>query len=342
MAVAQNTLYLTTPRTVVHRDHLTLRVEIEKQTRLTVPIHHLESICAFGQVVITPPAMALCWDHQVAVHYHTENGYLLAQVLGSGDTRYLLRRAQYAAADSPQEASRIARQFVAGKLQNARANLLRAGREAEEDTDRTALAGAADELAHLIHQLGNAAPVAPDCGLREALDPIRGLEGIGAKAYFSVFGCMIKQQREDFRFVTRSRRPPRELPPFIYICFGSSRLFGRVDDCRVGRLCRLASCNAGGKTGLRLGSNGRVSAMFGRAVGLDSNQPSADRGQALSRARGRGRRIYRAGQERGHSGLATAQANRSKTRPVQAECPLGASFQHSSQIIGPQAPRRHS
>ena len=125
MAIIQNTLYLTTRGTVVHRDHLTLRVEIEKQTRLTVPIHHLESICAFGRVVVTPPAMALCWRHQVAVHYHTESGHLLAQVLGSGDTRYLLRRAQYAAADSPIEASRIARQFVAGKLQNSRANLLR-------------------------------------------------------------------------------------------------------------------------------------------------------------------------------------------------------------------------
>ena len=220
MAIAQNTLYLTTPGTVVHRDHLTLRVEIEKQTRLTVPIHHLESICAFGQVVVTPPAMALCWDHQVAVHYHTENGYLLAQVLGSGDTRYLLRRAQYAAADSPQEASRIARQFVAGKLQNSRSNLLRAGREAEDDANRTALADAADELAQLIRQLGNVPPVAPDCGLREALDPIRGLEGLGAKTYFSVFQCMLKQQREDFRFVTRSRRPPRDrincLLSFIY------------------------------------------------------------------------------------------------------------------------------
>ena len=164
--------------------------------------------------------MALCWNHQVAVHYHTENGYLLAQVLGSGDTRYLLRRAQYAAADNPQEAARIARQFVAGKLQNARSNLLRAGREADGDADRTALADSADELARLIHQLGAAPPVAPDCGLREALDPIRGLEGLGAKTYFSVFQCMIKQQREDFRFLTRTRRPPRDrincLLSFIY------------------------------------------------------------------------------------------------------------------------------
>ena len=116
MAVIQNTLYLTTPGTVVVRDHLTLRVEIAKEVRLTVPIHHLESICAFGRVVVTPPAMALCWGRQVAIHYHSEDGYLLAQVLGSGDTRYLLRRAQYASADSAESATRIARQFVAGKL----------------------------------------------------------------------------------------------------------------------------------------------------------------------------------------------------------------------------------
>ena len=154
--------------------------------------------------------MALCWKHQVAVHYHTENGYLQAQVLGSGDTRYLLRRAQYAAADSPQDASRIARQFVAGKLQNARSNLLRSGREADCDEDRTALAGAAGDLAQLIRQLGDTPPIAPDCGLREALDPIRGLEGLGAKTYFSVVRHMLKQQREDFLFVTRSRRPPRD------------------------------------------------------------------------------------------------------------------------------------
>ena len=210
MAIIQNTLYLTTPGTVVHRDHLTLRVEIEKQTRLTVPIHHLESICAFGRVVVTPHAMSLCWQHQVAVHYHTENGHLLAQVLGSGDTRYLLRRAQYAAADSPEVAARIARQFVAGKLQNSRSNLLRSGREAETDSDRRELVGAADELARLIDQLGNAPPVATNCGLREALDPIRGMEGLGARVYFSAFANMLKQQREDFRFVNRSRRPPRD------------------------------------------------------------------------------------------------------------------------------------
>ena len=220
MAVIQNTLYLTTPGTVVVRDHLTLRVEIAKEVRLTVPIHHLESICAFGRVVVTPPAMALCWKRQVAIHYHTEDGYLLAQVLGSGDTRYLLRRAQYSSADSAESATRIARQFVAGKLQNARSNVLRAGRETDGESERKKLAEAAAELARLIRRLGHDRFIAQGGELREALDPIRGLEGLGARVYFAVFQYMLKQQREEFRFVTRTRRPPRDrvncLLSFIY------------------------------------------------------------------------------------------------------------------------------
>ena len=164
--------------------------------------------------------MALCWEHQVSVHFHTENGYLLAQVLGSGDTRYLLRRAQYTTADNPEDASRFAWQFVVGKLQNARSILLRSSREAGDSSDREKLAGAADELARLIRQFDVAPELAQGCGLRDALDPIRGMEGLCARIYFSVFQYMLKQQREDFKFVTRTRRPPRDrincLLSFIY------------------------------------------------------------------------------------------------------------------------------
>ena len=342
MAIIQNTLYLTTPKTVVLKDHMTLRVEIERETRLTVPIHHLESICAFGHVVVTPPAMALCWNHQVAIHYHTENGHLLAQVLGSGDTRYLLRRAQYAAADNPQDAARIARQFVAGKLQNARSNLLRSGREADTDSDRTELAGAADELARLIHQLGNAPPVAPGSGLREVLDPVRGMEGLGTRTYYSAFQYMLKQQREHFRFITRTRRPPRDrincLLSFIYAlvrhdCLAALTTAGL--DPYVGWL----HATRGGAAGLCSGPDGRVPALSGGAAGIHPDQPPTDRVQALSRAGGRRRGVYRPGQERGHPGLAAAQAGGGKAPLVRAEYPYRAGVQHSSQVVGPETPR---
>jgi CRISPR-associated protein Cas1 len=43
-----------------------------------------------------------------------------------------------------------------------------------------------------------------------ALDQIRGYEGQGAHLYFEVFALHLRQQREDFAFTTRSRRPPRD------------------------------------------------------------------------------------------------------------------------------------
>lgn len=62
MEVLQNTLYVVTRGASVRRDHLTVQVVVEKKTRLTVPIHQLESIAVFGGVHITPSVMALCAD----------------------------------------------------------------------------------------------------------------------------------------------------------------------------------------------------------------------------------------------------------------------------------------
>src|SRR5687768_7063232 len=97
--VIQNTLYLLTPCSYVSRDHLTLQVEVpvfpedlkpqersrEKATdwrKLSIPIHHLESICVFGASTISAPALDLCWENGVAVNYLTENGYLQARMTG--------------------------------------------------------------------------------------------------------------------------------------------------------------------------------------------------------------------------------------------------------------------
>jgi CRISPR-associated protein Cas1 len=69
MEIKQNTLYLTMPNSYVARDHLNLKIEVERELKLAVPIHHLESVCIFGQVAFSPPALQLCWEHGVAVNY---------------------------------------------------------------------------------------------------------------------------------------------------------------------------------------------------------------------------------------------------------------------------------
>lgn len=226
-AIPQNTLYLATPGTYVGRDHLALQVEVpqfpeelppESRTRenaigtrkLSVPIHHLESICVFGPSIISAPALDLCWEHGVAVNFLNEWGRLHARLTGVADTSVTLRRTQFRAADDPRRATEIARQFIAGKIQNARQSLLRAARECATDDERLTLTAATNALARQLREL-------PD---QSDLDALRGAEGMAAATYFSVLTLALKQQRDTFAFTVRSRRPPRDpincLLSFLY------------------------------------------------------------------------------------------------------------------------------
>jgi CRISPR-associated protein Cas1 len=233
--IIQNTLYLTTAATFVNRDHLTLQVEVpvypaelppEKRTReaasdwrkVSIPIHHLESVCAFGRITITPPALDLCWERGVAVNFLSEWGYLQARLTGVADTSVTLRRAQFRAADDPRKCAAITRQIIAGKLQNSRNSLLRGARETGSSEEQSQLTKAADALAGQIQDLGRWTP--DRLGEPAALGALRGAEGMGAATYFGVFSSLLKQQRDDFAFSTRSRRPPRDrincLLSFLY------------------------------------------------------------------------------------------------------------------------------
>jgi CRISP-associated protein Cas1 len=233
--IQQNTLYLTTHGSYIARDHLTLQVEVpvypadlprEERTRqnaadwrkLSIPVHMLESICVFGASTISPPALDLCWEHGVAVNYLSEFGHLQARMTGVADTSVLLRRAQFRAADDPGRCASLSRQIIAGKLQNSRNSLLRAARETDAPDERSRLTGAADALARQIGELGRW--TADELRQPGALDRLRGAEGIGAATYFGVFTLLLKQQREDFHFAARTRRPPRDrincLLSFLY------------------------------------------------------------------------------------------------------------------------------
>ncbi len=228
MEIKQNTLFLTTENTHVSRDHLTLRIEIEKQLKLAVPIHHLESICIFGyQISLSPQALQLCWEHGVNVNYLSEHGYLLGRWEGVPNTSVLLRMAQYRAAENGDKTASIATQCVVGKLQNSRVSLLRSARETENETEKQTLQTCADDINLLLRRLLHPTDEEPDetdltppAEIRPLTDRIRGYEGQAASLYFEIFDLHLRQQREDFAFTTRSRRPPRDaincLLSFIY------------------------------------------------------------------------------------------------------------------------------
>jgi CRISPR-associated protein Cas1 len=208
--VQLNTLFVVTRKATVRRDHLTLKVLFENITKLTVPIHQLDGLAVFGGVHVTPSAMALCAEHNVAVSFLTESGRLLARVDAPGSGNVLLRREQFRAADDGAKRAAVARAVVAGKVHNARNLLLRSARETADPDDRRELSAAADRLGSTLPAIGQAADA----------DSARGYEGDAARVYFDVFGRLVRADRPAFTPNGRTRRPPLDrmnaLLSFLY------------------------------------------------------------------------------------------------------------------------------
>jgi CRISP-associated protein Cas1 len=117
-------------------------------------------------------------------------------------------------ADNELSCAAIARNLIAAKIANARTVLLRSVRDNPGARGRGAVEAAVARLAGILRQLE----------LADSLDLIRGLEGESASAYFGVFGELITSQRDAFRFMSRSRRPPLDpvnaLLSFLYAMLG--------------------------------------------------------------------------------------------------------------------------
>ena len=214
-----NTLYLTTPETYLRLDNDTLRVEVERETRLRVPLHHLTAVVCFGHIGLSAPLMHRLARDGIALVLLDDNGRFQARLEGAVSGNVLLRQAQFQRADHAVFTLDIARTFVAGKIKNTRQVLQRGAREAKTEDEAKMLTRLADDLAASLRALPNAA----------SLDIVRGLEGEAARQYFSGLTLLVRPDlRETFRMDGRSRRPPRD-------CFNAmlSFLYAMwMNDCR--------------------------------------------------------------------------------------------------------------
>lgn len=219
MRTLLNTLYVTTPLSYLHLDNDTVRIEVEHETRLRVPLHHIGSVVAFGNVLVSPALMHRLAGEGKSLVMLSENGRFMARLEGPVSGNILLRQAQHRCADDPQFALKFARSCVAGKIRNARQLLLRGARETKDEADSGQLARRADDLAAALRGL----PGATD------LDTLRGVEGEAARQHFDGLNRVVKADlRSQFQMDGRSRRPPRDrmnaLLSFLYSML--------MNDCR--------------------------------------------------------------------------------------------------------------
>jgi len=210
MKTHANTLFVQTQGAALSKSGETVRVKIDGQVKLTVPLHHLEGIVCFGRILVSPGLLEECARRGLGLAFFTAHGRFVARVVGPISGNVLLRREQYRRADDPAACLRVARSIVAAKIQNGRQTLLRAARETNDPERSEPLQRAALRLANTLLDVAQA----------ESVDATRGFEGDAARVYFAHFNLLIRQQADSFRMTTRSRRPPLDplnsLLSFIY------------------------------------------------------------------------------------------------------------------------------
>lgn len=219
MQTLLNTLYVTTPLSYLHLDNDTVRIEVERETRLRVPLHHLGGIVVFGNVLVSPALMHRLADNGQSLVLLDGHGRFKARLEGPVSGNILLRRAQHERAGDASFTLAVARACVAGKIRNCRQVLLRGAREARSEDDAAILSRGADDLAASLRALPNAAD----------LDTVRGVEGEAARQYFGRLNNLVRPDaRQDFALDGRTRRPPRDrmnaLLSFLYAML--------MNDCR--------------------------------------------------------------------------------------------------------------
>lgn len=205
-----NTLYVQTQGAYVRLDHETLKLEVEREPKLQVPLQHLGGMALFGNVLVSPFLIHRFAEDGRSIAWFGTTGRFKARLAGPTTGNVLLRRAQYEAQADPCRTAAVARSIVAGKVRNARSVVQRAAREAVSPEEAVPLESAAIGLASVLKQLPREAGV----------DGIRGLEGQAGRLYFECFSAMVRADKEAYAFNGRNRRPPRDrinaLLSFVY------------------------------------------------------------------------------------------------------------------------------
>ena len=163
-----------------------------------VPLHTLESIICFTYKGASPAFMGACAERKIGLCFFSPTGKFLARIKGKEYGNVLLRKEQYRISDSQDKSVSYARNMILGKVYNGRWTIERTIRDHAQRVDVEKLRAVSQSMKDGCQKISEIAD----------LDALRGVEGKLAEAYFGVFDELILNQKEEFAFRNRNRRPP--------------------------------------------------------------------------------------------------------------------------------------
>ena len=205
-----NVLYVTLPLAYLSLDGENVVVKKEEAVAMRLPLHNLENIVCFNYTGASPALMGACAERNIGLCFLAPSGRFLARVSGKIKGNVLLRKKQYAVSADPGACIPIAASFLLGKIANARKVVERGLRD-------HALLVVTAALRQVSASLKETLAAIPEC---QTVGELMGWEGSAARLYYGVFDELILQQRDDFHFKERTRRPPLDninaLLSFLY------------------------------------------------------------------------------------------------------------------------------
>lgn len=195
-----NTLYVTSPDCYLSLDGENI-VVLDKDIEVgRVPLHNLEAVVSFGYRGVSPALMGGCADRNIALCFLSPQGRFLARVTGSVKGNVLLRKRQYEVLRDKTISLKIAQNCILGKIYNSRWVLERAIRDHGLQIDQDKMKNASVILKQSLEYIMAS----------QTIDQLRGYEGEAASVYFGVLDELILQQKKEFIFNGRNKRPPMD------------------------------------------------------------------------------------------------------------------------------------
>jgi CRISPR-associated protein Cas1 len=205
-----NTLYITSPDSYLSLDGENIVILDGDKELGRIPLHNLEAVVSFGYRGASPALMGACADRNISLCFMTPQGKFLARVTGGVRGNVLLRKKQYDVSEDSEICLNIAKNCILGKVFNSRWVLERSTRDHPLQVDTELLKRASGFMQNSLKRIQEC----PD------MASLRGYEGEAASVYFGVFDQLILQQKKEFRFTGRNKRPPLDnvnaLLSFVY------------------------------------------------------------------------------------------------------------------------------
>ena len=166
-------------------------VNMSRDELQQVRLIDVSQISIYGNVQISSQMMRAAFREGIPVCWFSYGGWFQGIAEGLPSKHVDLRRRQVAIA--AQAGLPIARSMIEGKVRNSRTFLRR---NARTDVSR---------------ELGQLKSLADGVGRSESIESLLGMEGTGARLYFSKFSSMLRDESLGvFDFNGRNRRPPKD------------------------------------------------------------------------------------------------------------------------------------